>query len=162
MSIVPPQALAGEGGDPRLPQNNALIEAEENEEGHRNVTFEEYAYYADITRAEEKLADEEYRRIVGPRTVASVIKGRFSKGGDHVVAKAKAQAQAQDTAAVESKVMDEKNDGNGPATEVGTTVAVTQSHSVELKHASRAMRTASWGSIFYLITTDILGPFTCP
>lgn len=28
--------------------------------------------------------------------------------------------------------------------------------------ASRAARTASWGAIFYLITTDILGPYTVP
>ncbi|KAI1146193.1 transmembrane amino acid transporter protein-domain-containing protein [Nemania diffusa] len=28
--------------------------------------------------------------------------------------------------------------------------------------ASRAFRTASWGAIFYLITTDILGPFAVP
>ncbi|KAG5341103.1 hypothetical protein C0989_011556 [Termitomyces sp. Mn162] len=29
-------------------------------------------------------------------------------------------------------------------------------------NASRAMRAASWSSIFYLITTDILGPFNAP
>ncbi|KAI0528503.1 transmembrane amino acid transporter protein-domain-containing protein [Xylaria digitata] len=28
--------------------------------------------------------------------------------------------------------------------------------------ASRAFRTASWGAVFYLITTDILGPFAVP
>lgn len=29
----------------------------------------------------------------------------------------------------------------------------------ELLNARRALRTASWAAIFYLITTDILGPF---
>ncbi|RMZ87736.1 hypothetical protein DV736_g5034, partial [Chaetothyriales sp. CBS 134916] len=33
---------------------------------------------------------------------------------------------------------------------------------VEWSNASRAFRTASWGAIFYLITTDILGPFAVP
>ncbi|KAF5343407.1 hypothetical protein D9756_011606, partial [Leucocoprinus leucothites] len=32
----------------------------------------------------------------------------------------------------------------------------------ELAAASRSMRLASWTSIFYLITTDILGPFNAP
>jgi hypothetical protein len=28
--------------------------------------------------------------------------------------------------------------------------------------ASRAARTATWGAVFYLITTDILGPYSVP
>ncbi|KAJ8114541.1 hypothetical protein ONZ43_g4877 [Nemania bipapillata] len=32
----------------------------------------------------------------------------------------------------------------------------------EWVNASRAFRTASWGAVFYLITTDILGPFAVP
>lgn len=32
----------------------------------------------------------------------------------------------------------------------------------EWKNASRAVRTAGWTSVFYLITTDILGPFSVP
>ena len=32
----------------------------------------------------------------------------------------------------------------------------------EWETASRAARTASWTSVFYLITTDILGPFSAP
>lgn len=32
----------------------------------------------------------------------------------------------------------------------------------EYRAASSALRTASWGSVFYLITTDILGPYTTP
>jgi len=33
---------------------------------------------------------------------------------------------------------------------------------LERENASRALRLASWGTIFYLITTDILGPFNAP
>jgi len=32
----------------------------------------------------------------------------------------------------------------------------------EWQNSSRALRTASWAAIFYLITTDILGPFNVP
>ena len=32
----------------------------------------------------------------------------------------------------------------------------------EWETAQRAARTASWGAIFYLITTDILGPYSVP
>lgn len=32
----------------------------------------------------------------------------------------------------------------------------------EKMNAFRALRTASWASVFYLITTDILGPFNAP
>lgn len=153
-SYQPSGALAGQGGDPQLAHNESLINAEEDHRHERDISFEEYYYYAGITRAEEKIADEEYRRIRGPRSFANTIKGRFSKGGDHTVAQAH-------LAADESRVTNEKNgelnEKGEPAGEV-----VAPQYAADMKNASRAMRTASWGSIFYLITTDILGPFTCP
>ena len=41
----------------------------------------------------------------------------------------------------------------------GVSYGVSES---EWEHAQRATRTATWGSIFYLITTDILGPYNVP
>ncbi|KAF9358195.1 hypothetical protein BGX26_002262 [Mortierella sp. AD094] len=35
-------------------------------------------------------------------------------------------------------------------------------HQVELSNARRALRQAGWAAIFFLITTDILGPFNAP
>lgn len=32
----------------------------------------------------------------------------------------------------------------------------------EWEQANRATRTATWGTMFYLITTDILGPYNVP
>ncbi|KAK5174841.1 hypothetical protein LTR16_011501, partial [Cryomyces antarcticus] len=32
----------------------------------------------------------------------------------------------------------------------------------EWHQAARAARTATWGAIFYLITTDVLGPYSVP
>ncbi|KAI6127222.1 transmembrane amino acid transporter protein-domain-containing protein [Pisolithus sp. B1] len=45
---------------------------------------------------------------------------------------------------------EKKGDTSGPVSEG------------EYRAASSALRTASWGSVFYLITTDILGPYTNP
>lgn len=154
-TYIPSAALAGEGGDPQLEHNNSLINAEEEDNRHeRDISFEEYVYYAGITRAEEKIADEEFRRIRGPRSVANTLKGRFSKGGNHA-------AEQPQPVADESRVTSEKS---GELNEKGepTGEVAAPNYAAELKQASRAMRTASWGSIFYLITTDILGPFTCP
>ncbi|KAF8120731.1 transmembrane amino acid transporter protein-domain-containing protein [Boletus edulis] len=54
-----------------------------------------------------------------------------------------------DTASV---VSDEKKAGSDEAT-----LAVSPA---EYRAASSSLRTATWGAIFYLITTDILGPYT--
>lgn len=35
-------------------------------------------------------------------------------------------------------------------------------HEMELDNARRALRTAGYWAVFYLITTDILGPFNAP
>lgn len=120
-----------------------------------NVSFEEYMYYASITRAEEKIANEEYVRAQGPKSVKSVLMGRFSKG-DHS-AQLPPSPPATDSPANEKEMgLGEKG---GDVTPTGNNMQVTPA---EWKQASRALRTCGWGSIFYLITTDILGPFSTP
>lgn len=62
--------------------------------------------------------------------------------------------------------------GSGDATtnEKGKDIAVPRNDShdagivtdQEWYHAARAARTATWGAVFYLITTDVLGPYTVP
>ncbi|KAF5505140.1 N amino acid transport system protein [Colletotrichum siamense] len=117
-----------------------------------NVTFEEYLYWASITRAEEQEANARYVQARGPVTIKSVIKDRFRKGDEH--GQYESSGGAPDTR--------EKSIGSDktlvPPGE-GVVGSVTQE---EWKTASRAMRTAGWGAIFYLITTDILGPFSTP
>lgn len=51
---------------------------------------------------------------------------------------------------------DEKNSISAPQRNLGNV------SDAEWKNASRAIRTAGWTSVFYLITTDILGPFSVP
>ncbi|KAG6372469.1 transmembrane amino acid transporter protein-domain-containing protein [Boletus reticuloceps] len=57
-----------------------------------------------------------------------------------------------DTASV---VSDEKKAGSDEA----ATLAVSPA---QYRAASSSLRTATWGAIFYLITTDILGPYSAP
>ncbi|KAL7801007.1 transmembrane amino acid transporter domain-containing protein [Trichoderma afarasin] len=115
------------------------------------VTFEEYQYWAKIEREEEYQANLEFKAEHGPRTVKSVFLGRFSKGIHHENKK-KAEAAAAENSGTASP--DEKN--GVTATNAGLPTEA------EWKQASRAMRTASWGTMFYLITTDILGWSSTP
>ncbi|KAN0090425.1 Transmembrane amino acid transporter domain containing protein [Hyaloscypha variabilis] len=151
--------LALEGNDPRDPSHAILGDNEpvETQLLHNihdpSVTFEEYIYYATITRAEEKIANERYVAAAGPKSFKSVVKNRFSKG--HV------ETVAPDFSSTDNNSTGEKtgHDENGviiPSRNLG---GVTDS---EWKNASRAVRTAGWSSVFYLITTDILGPFSVP
>lgn len=79
-------------------------------------------------------------------SLIKLIKGRFSKG----VHQERAAKQAREEGNTVAVVGDEKAGHVSPSTN-----SVVQEE--EWKTAARAMRTASWGTIFYLITTDILG-----
>jgi hypothetical protein len=154
--------LALEGGDPRDPRHLLTGTAEPVETqllraAHdSSVTFEEYAYWASLTRAEERASNERYLAARGPRTVKSTLKGRFSKG------------QIDDAVPVDTP---SDSGSAGPVGEKGEkTGEQTQQPGEDMmrvtpeewKTASRAVRTAGWSSVFYLVTTDILGPFSVP
>ena len=135
------------GNDPRT-----SVESSREHLGHIDlhnplVSFEEYVYYASITRAEENIANEAYVLAQGPKSVKKMIMGRFSKGH-----------HANATPVNESEVVASEKDGV-PSSPNASGRGVTDA---EWKQASRALRTCGWGSIFYLITTDILGPFSTP
>ncbi len=107
------------------------------------VTFEEFAYWAKIERADEIENNRQYVEKRGPLTAAKVFKQRFSKGVHHEKKKEGEKAE---------------RDNNG---------GLTTHHDMEVtdeewKTAARALRTASWGTVFFLITTDILGWGSCP
>jgi hypothetical protein len=106
---------------------------------HNNpdVLFEEYLYYAQITRAEERAYEGNLINRKDPWSLGGIIKNRFSKGHQHV------------------HEVDAVHTGETIVTTHNNVSTVTD---LEWRRASRALRTASWGSIFFLITTDILGP----
>jgi hypothetical protein len=126
-----------------------------------SVTFEEYVYWAKIERAEEHEANLQYVEERGPLTVGKVIHARFSKGIHYENRKKEKERAAQ----VDQAVSNGSGRENETAGEVAVAVNDSLSMSVspeEWKTASRALRTAGWGTIFYLITTDILGYSSTP
>lgn len=119
---------AGEPGVSAIkPQQRALHD--------RDVTFEEYYYFAQQTRAEE---------LAHPKTghetsFWSLIFPSKSDGGVQQTSTEQETKRNLSIPNVRAYVSDE-----------------------EWANASRALRTATRGAIFYLITTDILGPFALP
>ncbi|EED16905.1 amino acid transporter, putative [Talaromyces stipitatus ATCC 10500] len=143
--MAQPASVLGDRGDPRLHEKERDIadafEARAVRGGvhpqHRplhdsSVTFEEYNYYAQLSRAEEDTYTDHDRE----RGWISLIFPSKSDAGEAV----------KDAAAVNTS---DKN----------VTAGITDD---EWTNASRALRTATRGAIFYLITTDILGPFGLP
>lgn len=135
-----PLGLISAEGDPRL-----SIAEKHNDQVHQpingndsSITFEEFVYWSERTRADEALADKAMREKRGARTVKNTLKSRFTKG------------QPQDPTTSVADVYSSQEE------------IITGISEKEWKQASRAIRTASWGSIFYLITTDVLGPFSTP
>ena len=118
-----------------------------------SVCFEEYVYYAKITRAEEKIANEKHVEAVGPRTFKSIFMNRFSKGHSNPSNVVIEYGTNENQSPTEKTDIDTQ--GAAPASKYG----ISES---EWKNASRATRTAGWSGIFYLITTDILGPYSVP
>ncbi|KAI1169995.1 transmembrane amino acid transporter protein-domain-containing protein [Nemania sp. FL0916] len=92
-----------------------------------NVTFEEYHFYAQRTR-------EEQRHVAAPQWQWRTVFSSRKKGAE---------------------AGEEEHHHHGTSSNQITT-------DEEWVNASRALRTASWGAVFYLITTDILGPFAVP
>lgn len=125
------------------------------------VSFEEYSYWATAEREEEREQERKLRELQGPWSFKKMIKSRFSKGAHHEMKKLEEQQRREQAAVTTIETPGEKKD-NGVATQTeisAGTMAVTED---EWKTAARALRTASWGSIFFLITTDILGWSSCP
>ncbi|KJR88485.1 amino acid transporter [Sporothrix schenckii 1099-18] len=100
------------------------------------ITFEQYHYYAKQTRAEE----EAQPRSGYETTIWSLFFPSKSDGG------------------VKQRPPGEKSEGVVAEPGHGRMVVSDE----EWINASRALRTATRGAIFYLITTDILGPFGLP
>lgn len=136
--------IAGEGGVPRRPSAQEIAV----EGGHRiaskskmhdpSVTIEEYMHFASIARQHPNER---------PGTTLPSNGRIFSKF--NLFGLRKSQEPNANVSNIEKS--------NGGFSEHLAWANVTDD---ELVQASRAVRTATWGAVFYLITTDILGPFT--
>ncbi|KAI2465360.1 transmembrane amino acid transporter protein-domain-containing protein [Annulohypoxylon bovei var. microspora] len=163
MTSIPSTNLALDGGDARKSSYQAENIAADvvgriEHFSDRTVSFEEYMHYAAITRAEEEEANAQFIAARGPRSIKNVIKGRFYKGpADPAV------STPQVAESLSAKETDEKGHNNSALQTTERTGSGSYGVTDAQRHAAgRAMRTASWGTIFYLITTDILGPAGAP
>ena len=129
------------------------------------VSYAEFSYWAKIERAEEMERERHLRALEGPWTVKKMMKKRFSKGFHHDNKKREEASRREQAAGASSSADEKAAIGHAGLTEnVGTTDSGSTSgvSDEEWKTAARALRTATWGSVFYLITTDILGWSSCP
>jgi len=144
-------ALASDGGDPRInnlmTRTDSLIIPYSRLLHDKAVTFEEYYYYAQLTRAEEQETAKAQTDTVG---IWQVIFPTKSGSGVRPISE-KPTAHLENTQNGDSS--EEKPEAAPPDSERSS---ITET---EWTNASRAMRTASGAACFYLITTDILGPF---
>ena len=107
---------------------NTYIKPQHRKLHDPDITFEEYRYYADLTREAEK-------DLHSPKLRWREIINRRGRPEDTIENKEVTQVNFADH---------EKR------------ISISDEEWVT---ANRAMRSASWGAAFYLITTDILGPY---
>jgi hypothetical protein len=100
------------------------------------VTIEEYMYWATISRHEES----KLPKIKGP--ISNLLSFRKSNA-----------AQSQTSETPSGAPMQEMKPGKPAAT---SAVAPDD----EWQQARSAARTAGWAAIFYLVATDVLGPYS--
>lgn len=149
-------ALAGE--DSRLPVQSYCPQSDPHYTAHAHdtsVTFEEYVYWAKITREAEKTANQQHLLLRGQKAVLSQAVDKPSAGKDLPASGAVTNATDEGPTA---QGLSEKGQILSPLENKGS----GRPTNIEWNNASRALRTAGWGAIFYLITTDILGPFSTP
>ena len=121
--------------------NTILSEKEERESSTPSasvnpvVQFEDYLHFAALQRLAEETADMPADEAKEQPQGKSNWLTRFS---DH-----KGQNVNVDVRSVEKP-------------------APPTADELERENTSRALRLASWSTVFYLITTDILGPFNAP
>lgn len=113
------------------------------------VTYEEYVYWAKIEREMEVEENKQFHAEHGKSPLKQSIVARFSKQGRQQV---KEEKKAKVAAL---QIANEKQ----PASAVTDQPAESslKVSDAEWRMAARALRTASWGQAFFLITTDILG-----
>ena len=143
--------LALEGGDPRRP---SIFDDAAPTKVDNSVSFEEYLFWAKLSRANDRYEDPNHDYVVG---------GKVLKKSRHPPA-------TQQVPSVPQELIGNMKGGSEQADSYNEKAVspIDPAHgrasisSEEWVQASRAIRTASWGAVFYLITTDILGPFGLP
>lgn len=133
----------------------------------KNVSFEEYIHYAKISREEETRlygpgSNFQHNATTAPGALMGFMKKNKKGSEPHGDVTAEPRRLSITEAAISGKDGMMGNIGkdispDGSTAPNGDRWEITDQ---EWINASRAARTATWGAVFYLITTDILGPFS--
>lgn len=136
--------LAGQGVTGLAPVP-AMYEASPNS----GVSLEEYMFYAQIQREQEKLYRTAGISVEADAPHASAYHENAKRGSDEKVSQS-------------STFIHDKPQVNNTDASTFDQLEGLSEVGKESRNAHRAIKTASWVGIFYLITTDILGPYGAP
>ena len=148
------------GGDPRrIDRSDEPVVTQLLRAAHDpSASFEEYLYWASVTRLQEREANERYLERRGARTVWGSLKNQFSTR--------RVQNEVEEVIELEFESEEERSwgeKGDGSSGEgAASSDEMMRVTAEEWTMAGRAMRTAGWSSMFYLVTTDIFDPFSVP
>lgn len=120
----------------------------------RGITFENYHYWANRSREAEKNIPTDN---TGFSQVGRLMIGKKPQGTQPPSSLSKVRITDEKTAG--TKARPDSSRSTDKSEDAADNWEVTES---EWEQAQRAARTATWGSVFYLITTDILGPTNVP
>jgi hypothetical protein len=109
------------------------------------VSLEECMYYAEITRSLEATMK------IDPHPIEAFVRQAFRRGPIE-----------PETAIVTAPPIIHEKDTKTAVDDVQTGDAYAVVSQEEWNQASRACRTATWSAVFYLVTTDIMGPYSVP
>lgn len=152
--------LALDGRDPRLATEGTTA-ARLHLVNDPNVSFEEYLYYASITRAEEMAEFQATPKE--KKTLTGIIKNRFRVHNPTPITPSPPRSTVSVGDEKSPLDSDEKAVANSDQpVQFRHYADPSQVSDEEWKTLSRGIRTAGWSTCFYLITTDILGPFSTP
>ena len=162
-----PMAAIGAADDPRLEHNGFDASSCPNGINQKlhdpSVTIEEYMYWAKLTRVDEDRLygpGSDYQGIDGPATRFVNEKILRKPVASREIPAPRLSISAQGEPQIESKAIGESKDASDSkdsSVRGSEPMVITDE---EWINASRAARTATWAAVFYLITTDILGPFS--
>jgi hypothetical protein len=122
------------------------------------ILFEEYLHYAKITRREEREAEKALKQKF---SFKRLIKNRFSKGHTAPVL----ESAVRQPSGIDGEKNEETTVESGVPFDAFNNLTYSHPSHVsdaEWKALSRGVRTVGWSTCFYLITSDIIGPFGIP
>ena len=140
-----------------------------------SISFEEYLHWAQISRADERYEDPSRNYVLFGRNIRRPRPSRSqqlqSESSTRYIeqplrshgSEARSNNECENNSPLTDKqcMADSSNLPKTTQTQESDPRQMTISNEEYVK-ASRAVRTASWSAVFYLLTMDILGPFSVP